>query len=153
MNPIKLIIKDLMKSAGFRCKNNTWYRQCNDLIQSLNIQKSAWGDQYYINLGFDYYDGSFIYPSEFKFHNSFDLIIRASTLFQDEDFKALDYNNDYDLEKRADTIRGIISKCLDFLGKCNSTTVLKNDYINICRNRLYVGPLRDVILGSGNKVE
>lgn len=146
MNPIKLIIKDLMKSAGFRCKNNTWFRQRNDLIQALNIQKSAWGDQYYINLCFNYFDGSFLYPSEYNFPNTFDTRIRASTFFQDEDFRSMDFENDYEYENRATVIRGIISKCINLLNQCNSTIVMKEDYMDIFRNRVRVGPLRDAIL-------
>lgn len=147
MNPIKTIVKDLMKSAGFRCKNNTWYRQSNDLIQALNIQKSAWGDLYYINICFSYYDGSFLYPSEYKFLDTFDLRIRASELFEDADFKSLDYTEDYDSEKRAIAIKDIFSRSLSFLDKSNSTAVLKEDYLDICRNRMRVGALRDQILG------
>jgi len=149
MNPIKMIVKDLMKSAGFRCKNNSWYRLRNDLIQILNIQKSAWGDQYYINIGLDYYDGSFRYPSEYKFPGEymFGLRIRASRLFEDADFKSLDYTKDYDPAKRTEAIKDIFSRSLDFLDKCNSTSVLKENYYNLCLYYLSVSPLRDVILG------
>lgn len=147
MNPIKEIVKDLMKSAGFRCKNNTWYRQTNDLIQALNIQKSAWEDLYYINLCFNYYDGSYLYPSEYKFLNTFDLCIRASELFEDADFKSLDFTKDYDPEKRTESIKDIFSRSLGFLDRSNSTSVLKEDFLYICRNRVCVGALRDVILG------
>ena len=147
MNPIKTIVKDLMKSAGFRCKNNTWYRQSNDLIQALNIQKSAWGDLYYINICFNYYDGSFLYPSEYRFLDTFDLRIRASELFEDADFKSLDYTEDYDSEKRAIAIKDIFFRSLSFLDKSNSTALLKEDYLDICRNRMRVGALRDQILG------
>ena len=148
MNPIKMIVNDLMKSAGFRCKNNSWYRRINDLIQILNIQKSAWGDLYYINLGLDYYDGSFRYPSEYKFPGEymFGFRIRASELFQDADFKSLDFEKDYDQEKRTEAIKDIFSRSLVFLDKCNSTSVLKEDYKDLCRYYLSVSPLRDVIL-------
>lgn len=148
MNPIKMIVKDLMKSAGFKCKNNSWYRLRNDLIQILNIQKSAWGDQYYINLGLDYYDGSFAYPSEYKFLGEcmFGLRIRASSLFEDADFKSLDFTKDYDADKRTEAIIIIFKRSLDFLDKCNSTSVLKEDYKDLCLYYLSVSPLRDVIL-------
>ncbi len=149
MNPVKMIVKDLMKSAGFRCKKNSWYRLSNDLIQVLNIQKSAWGDQYYINLGLDYYDGSFQYPSEYKFpaEYMFGLRIRASRLLEDVDFKALDYTENYNPEKRTKAIKDIFYKSLDFLNRCNSTSVLKEDYKNLCLHYLSISPLRDLILG------
>ena len=148
MNPVKAIIKDQLKSAGFRCQGNTWYRRRNDLIQALNIQKSAWGDQYYINLRFDYFDGSFKYPSEYKFHNTFDLDFRASSILKEADFKAFDFENEYDPKKRTDTVRDIISQCIDLLDKCNSTSAMKEDFMDICRLHLRVGTaLQDVVLG------
>lgn len=148
MNPVKLIVKDMMKSIGFRCKNNSWYRLTNDMIQILNIQKSAWGDQYYINLGLDYYDGSFRYPSEYKFppEYKFGLRIRASELFVDADFKSLDFTKEYNPEKRTEAIKDIFSRSLNFLDKCDSTYVLKENYKDICLYHLGVSPLRDVIL-------
>ena len=138
-----------MKSTGFRCKRNSWYRQCNDLIQAINIQKSAWGDQYYINLCFDFYDGSFIFPSEYSFPAAymFDLIIRVSQAF-DADFEALDYENDYDSERRAESILGIFAKCIEFMNMYNSTVPLKNKFIKEKKNYgLSVGPLRDILYG------
>ena len=58
----------------------------------------------------------------------------------------MDFENDYEYENRATVIRGIISKCIDLLNQCNSTIVMKEDYMDIFRNRVRVGPLRDAIL-------
>ena len=146
-NPIKEIVKDYMKKSGFRCKKNTWYRQCNDLIQALNIQKSAWGDQYYINLCFEYYDGTFLYPSEYKFPGAymFSLSIRIEDAISNADFNALIFNIHYELEQRKKAIIDIFIKSIDYLNKNNSTGELKKVFKNK-QGYLSVGHLRDIIL-------
>lgn len=40
-----------MKERRFRKSGPTWHRDQQELIQVVNIQKSQWGDQFYINLG------------------------------------------------------------------------------------------------------
>jgi hypothetical protein len=37
--------------AGFQKRSDTWYRRFPDLVQVLNLQKSQYGDQYYLNVG------------------------------------------------------------------------------------------------------
>jgi hypothetical protein len=39
------------KQAGFQKRSDSWYRRFPDLVQVLNLQKSQYGDQYYINVG------------------------------------------------------------------------------------------------------
>lgn len=146
-NPIKGIVKDYMKKSGFRCKKNTWYRQCNDLIQAINIQKSAWGDQYYINLCFEYYDGTFLYPSEYNFPGAymFSLSIRIEDAVSNVDLETLNYNIHYELEQREKAIMDIFIKSIEYLNKNNSTKDLKTMFKNK-QGYLSVGPLRDIIL-------
>lgn len=50
-NPIKLAVEAALKSAAFRRKSNTWYRELEETIITLNVQKSSFGEQYYVNLG------------------------------------------------------------------------------------------------------
>jgi hypothetical protein len=47
------IIDDVLKPHGFKKKGNYWRLECDELIKIVNLQKSQWGDQYYINYGFD----------------------------------------------------------------------------------------------------
>lgn len=146
-NPIKEIVKDSLKKAGFRCKRCTWYRQCNDLIQAINIQKSAWGNQYYINLCFEYYDGSFLFPSEYQFSGtySFHLSIRVEDVIANVDIGVFDYCKEYSNEYRENAIKDIFIKCLEYLNRHNSTTALKKDFKNK-PNYIAVGRLRDILL-------
>lgn len=39
------------KRTGFQKHSDSWYRRLPDLIQILNLQKSQYGDQYYLNVG------------------------------------------------------------------------------------------------------
>lgn len=39
-----------LREAGFKVRTNTWHKQCQDTILVVNLQKSQWGPQYYINL-------------------------------------------------------------------------------------------------------
>jgi len=148
VNPIKAIVKDYMKTAGFRCKRNSWYRQCNDLIQIVNIQKSCWGNQYYVNIGFDYYDGSFKYPSEYKFpaEYMFDLRIRIEHALENADLGVFDFDRQYEAGYRESIIMDYFVKGVEYLNKNNTTTALKEAFSNK-PGYIHIGPLRDIILG------
>jgi hypothetical protein len=55
------IFDGILKSNGFKRKGNYWRLEADELIKIVNLQKSQWGNQYYINYGFDIkelqYDG------------------------------------------------------------------------------------------------
>ena len=51
MLPIEEAIAPAMKSYGFKKKARTWWRATDDSVQVVNLQKSAYGEQLYINLG------------------------------------------------------------------------------------------------------
>ena len=36
--------------AGFRKKGSCWYRQLSDILQLIDLQKSSYGKQFYINI-------------------------------------------------------------------------------------------------------
>ena len=38
-----------LKAAGYRKRALTWHREWKDTISVFNVQKSQWGDQFYIN--------------------------------------------------------------------------------------------------------
>ncbi len=40
----------VLKAAGFKKKSDTWYRSSADVIAVLNLQKSNYGQQFYINV-------------------------------------------------------------------------------------------------------
>ena len=49
-NVIKDTFVSIMNRNGFHKKSDTWYRRTDDAILVVNLQKSDYGYQYYINL-------------------------------------------------------------------------------------------------------
>jgi hypothetical protein len=65
----------LMKSNGYKKKGTTWYKETNEVISVLNLQKSKWGEQVYINFGAfvkQLQDGM-QFPKEYQCHVRFRL--------------------------------------------------------------------------------
>ena len=50
-NPIKLAIEAALKGAQFQRKSSTWYRDMEEAVVIVDVQKSNFGEQYYVNLG------------------------------------------------------------------------------------------------------
>lgn len=48
---IKEIIKKSLSEAGYVKKSDTWYLRNDEVVLLVNIQKSQYGDQYYLNCG------------------------------------------------------------------------------------------------------
>lgn len=49
-NVIKDTFASCMKASGFNKKGDSWYRRTDDAIVVANLQKSNFGEQYYVNL-------------------------------------------------------------------------------------------------------
>lgn len=48
-NSIHETIHELLSVAGFSRKGDNWYRNHRDVLQIINLQKSRYGAQYYLN--------------------------------------------------------------------------------------------------------
>lgn len=51
MLPLSAQIAQPLKALGFTKKSDSWWRQSQDAVQVLNIQKSPFGERIYVNLG------------------------------------------------------------------------------------------------------
>ena len=51
MLPLSAQIAQPLKALGFTKKSDNWWRQSQDAVQVLNIQKSPYGERIYVNLG------------------------------------------------------------------------------------------------------
>ena len=51
INEIQRSITELLKPSSFKREAGTWRRRLPEVIQVLNLQKSRWGNQYYVNSG------------------------------------------------------------------------------------------------------
>lgn len=47
---IETSISPVLRRSGYRKKGKTWSRVTDDSILELNLQKSQWGDQFFMNL-------------------------------------------------------------------------------------------------------
>ncbi|MDP1734048.1 MAG: DUF4304 domain-containing protein [Sulfuritalea sp.] len=100
-----------MKAHGFRKSGPTWHRDCDRMIQVLNIQKSQWGDQFYINLGIYLKDlGSEVRPTEYRCH----VRCRVEQLLDGEDFsnfnRLLNFDELAPLASRYKELRSLVAQ-------------------------------------------
>lgn len=52
-NPIVACVERELKSAGFSKKSGTWYQDQGETWALVNLQKSQYGQQYYVNVGLE----------------------------------------------------------------------------------------------------
>ena len=50
-NPIKLGVEAALKESKFLRKANIWHRELEETFLVVDVQKSNYGEQYYVNLG------------------------------------------------------------------------------------------------------
>jgi hypothetical protein len=78
---IKEAINVSLKNSGLKKKSNSWYWSNNDVVQVINLQKSQYGDQYYLNFGIGLIElGISDFPKEQHCHIRF----RAAAVVSDE---------------------------------------------------------------------
>ncbi len=49
---VEALVGRSLAARGFKKKGNTWYREGQGVLQLVNLQKSAWGALFYLNLAF-----------------------------------------------------------------------------------------------------
>jgi len=63
------VFDDVLAPLGFRRRKETWYKTNPDTISVINLQKSQWGGQYYVNLAVYLRDlGNSTLPQESQSH-------------------------------------------------------------------------------------
>ena len=68
-----------LKEVGFKKKSDSWYWQNDEVVLMVNLQKSQYGDQYYVNGGVALKAlGSSEFPKEHQCHIRFRLTAVAS---------------------------------------------------------------------------
>ena len=112
------LFDNVLKPRGFKKKGNYWRLDGDELIKIINLQKSQWGNQYYINYGFDFkdldYDGT------------------AMHIYRRIGSNDKDGNNILDFEKdlpvnRIKMVEGLLSDILTIFSTANTVTDIIND--------------------------
>jgi hypothetical protein len=107
--------------AGFQRRKETWYRMNEDTITLVNLQKSQWGGQYYVNLGVYLRDlGQSKSPPEYQCH----IRARLTAIAGDERAaieEALDLEaSGIPIKQRGDVLRrGLADIAVPFLNERN----------------------------------
>lgn len=125
-NAVKLGIDDALKGSRFRRKGNSWYRETEEAVLLVDVQKSNFGEQYYVNLGVllrHLLDGGAhrLPPKENQCH----IRVRIEALKPDEEaaLKGLLDIEDGGLEteERRQAVSSVITRvALPFLNQCGS---------------------------------
>lgn len=48
---IETAIDEVLRDEGFMKKSRSWHKLCDETVFLVDLQKSNWGEQYYVNLG------------------------------------------------------------------------------------------------------
>lgn len=119
------LMHENMKPHNFRKKGNTWYRVMSGLTQIVNLQKSAYGDYYYINIGICIHDLS---KSDYVPENQCDLRARANELLPDLSDKITELLQNSksvaDSKLRA-SLSCVIEDLIKLMDKCDSVNALR----------------------------
>ena len=114
-------LSDMLKNSHFKKKGTSWYLDGTDCTGVLNLQKSSWGGQYYINLGVS---AKALQASPFPKESQCDIRVRLTELVENKDLlvKSLDLENQtLDPATRIKTLEnGIKTVALAFLTETQS---------------------------------
>ncbi len=125
-NVIENSIKNFLKKCKFRKKGKTWYKDYEEVIFVLNLQKSSWGNQFYLNAGIAVKS---LYLEEFPKERLCQIRFRLPGSFSTTNDKELASTLDMDNEKysdveRANLIENEILTTLNFVDKTLSSKML-----------------------------
>jgi hypothetical protein len=112
-----------LAEAGFKRKSDTWYRGNDEVVLVVNLQKSQYGDQYYVNCGVALKSlGAVEFPKEHHCHIRFRLTAIVSDAKRKDIESVFDLENDSlsDQVRRGEVSKFIRSIALPILEGCSS---------------------------------
>src|SRR5215472_12199781 len=112
-NPLVTPMQDCLGQANFRCKGKTWSFANEEVVQLVNLQKSQWGNQYYINFAI-WLKALGQPPRDLKEHQCH-IRLRDSDLVEDDTLpkQALDLENQLDDRTRSEALKSILRGTLN----------------------------------------
>jgi hypothetical protein len=125
---LKQTISEVLKSNGFTNKASTWWRKNNEVCFVVNLQKSNFGDQYYVNIGISVID---LALSDFPPAHKCQITTRLSEIVGEtgsEDLKSiLNCESPRDMDDRLIALRNLIAVDLfEFLDDFSNLAKIKN---------------------------
>ena len=116
-------------AKGFVKKGSTWYRKTEDLLQVVDLQKSSFGGQFYVNLCY-VPEGVAVEGMPTPKEHKCPIRMRVTSLFRDDRARI---NKLFDLEdktvseeERTEGVRDLLSSSvLPFFDQTSSSTALR----------------------------
>ncbi|EKO5173772.1 DUF4304 domain-containing protein [Vibrio vulnificus] len=112
-----------LKEAGFKKKSDSWYWSNDEVVLLVNLQKSQYGDQYYVNGGVALKSlGAVDFPKDYHCHIRF----RLTAVVSEEESKkielAFDLENESlsDLQRKEEILRLVKGVALPILKGCST---------------------------------
>jgi Domain of unknown function (DUF4304) len=121
--PIVDAINSALKILDFKKKSNTWYLHRDETVLLVNLQKSQYGDQFYINCAVLVRALSNLeFPKEYACHIRFRLDSDEVGAPKKRIELLLDLENDSisDAERKAELEKLIANHALPFLNQCST---------------------------------
>lgn len=144
-NTLITILDKTFRNAGFAKKSNSWYRSEADAIVVLNLQKSDFGNYYYLNVGVSLMALSTdVFPKENHCH----IQLRADSLLNDDLITLnralnLDEGDESDLAEFVDLMKG---KFLPIITEFHYLTQLREHYRkSTFRRALVLMPAKEML--------
>lgn len=112
-----------LKEAGFKKKSDSWYWANDEVVLLVNLQKSQYGDQYYVNCGVAMKSlGAAEFPKEHHCHIRF----RLTAVVSEEEAKEIESvfdleNESFSYQQRKEEVSRLIRDiALPILQGCSS---------------------------------
>ena len=120
----------VLARAGFQARGDTWYRDAHVGLQAVELQKSEWGDQYYLNVGVYVRDlGKVRWPKTYQCH----LNVRADVIDvrqQDLWREVLDLESQLDANGRGEELQALLtSQVLPLLDSLRTAEGIRDAYL------------------------
>ena len=124
-NPLSLALEDVLGPAGFTRKGDSWFRRTEEIVEVLNLQKSQWGRQYYLNYALWL---RALGEAPFPRHEQCHVQMRASAFLPPDDLaRLLNLESDLtDAERRAALAGLLTSGFLPFASTCRTVSGLRS---------------------------
>ena len=125
-NPLRLALEDVLGPAGFSRKGDSWFRRTDEVVEVVNLQKSQYGHQYYLNYALWLRAlGEESFPKEEKCH----IRMRAGSIVSSEEqlVRILDFDSDAtDTDRRSEFAKLLAFEFLPFADNCRTLAGLRS---------------------------
>jgi Domain of unknown function (DUF4304) len=125
-NPLQLALEDVLSPAGFSSKGDSWFRRMDETVEVVNLQKSQYGRQYYLNYGIWFRAlGEESFPKEERCH----IRLRAGAIVSSEAQLGRLLNLESgvaDVERRSEFANLLTREFLPFADACRTVKGIRS---------------------------